>query len=148
MHSDWWSQIIIQPLSVKISFKENKRTTNKYETNKQTNLRCFSGDNIGSHKTLNWDKEETNRLLSAFFYGYVVMQVQCTMYNTYTSNKQWKIWIFLDHRIHVFISIDSWRKISWGVWHQEGFRKHYGNIFFYLCTLFSYARSSTLHSCQ
>ena len=30
----------------------------------------------GHTKTLNWDKEETNYLLSAFFYGYVVMQVQ------------------------------------------------------------------------
>ena len=31
---------------------------------------------MGDTKTLNWSKEETNFLLSAFFYGYVVMQVK------------------------------------------------------------------------
>ena len=30
----------------------------------------------GHTKTLDLDKEQTNYLLSAFFYGYVVMQVQ------------------------------------------------------------------------
>ena len=54
--------------------------TNKH---KQTNQGAFQVTILGHTKTLNWDKEETNRLLSAFFYGYVVMQVQCTMYNVH-----------------------------------------------------------------
>ena len=44
------------------------------KTNKQTN--SFPQITIlGDTKTLNWSKDETNYLLSAFFYGYVVMQV-------------------------------------------------------------------------
>ena len=72
--------------------KKNHKQANKYETknyeiDKQTNMKQKTNklkqtDNnlqvtiAGHTKTLNWDKEETNYLLSAFFYGYVVMQVQ------------------------------------------------------------------------
>ena len=72
--------------------KQNHKQANKYETNnyeidKQTNMKQKTNKlkqtdknlqvTIAGHtKTLNWDKEETNYLLSAFFYGYVVMQVQ------------------------------------------------------------------------
>ena len=67
--------------------KQNHKQANKYETNnyeidkQKTNKLKQTDKNLqvtiaGHTKTLNWDKEETNYLLSAFFYGYVVMQVQ------------------------------------------------------------------------
>ena len=67
--------------------KKNHKQANKYETNnyeidkQKTNKLKQTDKNLqvtiaGHTKTLNWDKEETNYLLSAFFYGYVVVQVQ------------------------------------------------------------------------
>ena len=73
--------------SAKNHNQANKYETNNYKIDKQTNMKQKTNKlkqtdknlqvTIAGHtKTLNWDKEETNYLLSAFFYGYVVMQVQ------------------------------------------------------------------------
>ena len=103
-----------------------KCLTAQWVIENHTNKQFSSDNNIGWHENTEL-VEGRNKLFALSF----LLWIRCH------AGARPKLVQFIEKKylkkltsgLAYFYSQDPWREAGWGVWHQEGFRQHNGNIF-------------------